>query len=66
MSYVLGTTENVVRYYKFEVASTTKPGQFALQMELDLTKIPVFADKNSAKEAAIALGLKTWRYVRLP
>lgn len=66
MTYVLGTTENVVRYYKFAVASTTTAREFTLHTELDLTEIPVFTDKNSAKKAAIALGLKTWRYARLP
>jgi hypothetical protein len=33
--------------------------------ELDLAKVPTYSDKNTAKEAAIKLGLKTWRYVRI-
>ena len=66
MSYVLATTETLVRYYEFEVASTAKAGDFSVNTELDLRRVPVFANKDSAKKAAMALGLKTWRYVKLP
>ena len=65
MSYVFATTENLVRWYKFDVASTTEPRQFTLHTELDLAKFPSFADRDSAKAAALALGLTTWRYVEL-
>jgi hypothetical protein len=34
-------------------------------IQLDLKKVSVFGDKKSAKYAAVELGLKTWRYVKL-
>lgn len=66
MTYVLATTENVLRWYKFKFNERTSPDNFSLQIELDLSVIPQFGDKETAKKAAEALGLKTWRYVRLP
>ena len=66
MTYVLATTENVLRWYRFEFNERTNPDSFALQLELDLAVIPQFKDKETAAKAAIALGLKTWRYVKLP
>jgi len=65
MSYVLGTTEHVVRWYKFKFRQELQPGEFELLTELDLRAVPKFGDKETAKEAALALGLKTWRYVRI-
>ena len=65
MSYVLATTETVVRWYKFVYGPELKPGDFELERELDTRIIPTFGDKKTAKGAAIALGLKTWRYVKL-
>ena len=66
MTYVLATTENTLRWYKFTFDERTNPESFSLQIELDLDVIPQFADKETAAKAASALGLKTWRYVRLP
>ena len=66
MTYVLSTTENVLRWYKFEFNEHTNPASFTLQTELELAVIPQFNDKETAAKAASALGLKTWRYVRLP
>jgi hypothetical protein len=65
MSYVLATTENVVRWYRFDIGNL-EGGAFTLQVELDLSVIPQFADKKAAARAAASLGLKTWRPVRLP
>lgn len=65
MSYVLATTENKVRWYKFRLGKNLKEGEFELDTELDLRVIPHFSDKKTAKSAALALGLKTWKYVKL-
>lgn len=63
MSYVLATTENVVRWYVYD---TTDAGKgFELSNELDLKRVPMLADKMAAKKCAAALGLKTWRYVKV-
>ncbi|QBP10111.1 hypothetical protein [Cupriavidus metallidurans] len=65
MTYILATTEEVVRWYKFKYNRDLEPGQFELVEKLDLKKVPLFGDKETAKLAAQALGLKTWRYVRI-
>lgn len=62
MSYVLGTTESKVRWYKFKFDQNLQEGQFELLNELDIGLVPVFNDKETAKQAAFALGLKSWRY----
>ncbi|QNX28683.1 hypothetical protein IC791_21520 (plasmid) [Acinetobacter seifertii] len=67
MSYILATTEDKVRWYKYD----TKPlkigeiGKYELLDVLDLRQVVKWADKASAKSAAQALGLKTWRYVKI-
>ncbi|MEO7116059.1 MAG: hypothetical protein ABIZ18_09370 [Caldimonas sp.] len=65
MSYVLATYGNHVRWYRFEMSSRLREGAFTLEAELDLGVVPVFANKDDAKRAAQALGLTTWRYVRI-
>jgi hypothetical protein len=65
VTYILATTEEVVRWYKFKYNRDLEPGQFELVEKLDLKKVPLFGDKETAKLAAQALGLKTWRYVRI-
>ena len=65
MSYVLATTHSTVQWYKFNLGSSMKQGDYELLKELDLYKVPCFGDKESAKLAAQALGLKTWRYVKV-
>lgn len=65
MSYVLATTESKVRWYKFPLPVQPESPEFALVDRLDLHEVPCFGDKNSAKMAALALGLKTWRYVKV-
>jgi hypothetical protein len=62
MSYLLGTTENKVRWYKFKFDKNLQPGDFELLTELDIGAVPIFNDKETAKAAAKSLGLKTWRY----
>ncbi len=65
MSYVLASTDNKVKWYKFRSDSILKPGEYELLAELDLTVVPLFKDKAEAKRAAQFLGLKTWRYVKI-
>jgi hypothetical protein len=65
MSYVLATTESTVHWYAFAVGSNTKTGSFELLEVLDLKQVPRFPDKAAAKQAALALGLNTWRYVKI-
>lgn len=65
MSYVLATTHSKVQWYKFSFNSSLKEGEFILLSELDLHQVPCFGDKETAKLAAKALGLKTWRYVKI-
>lgn len=65
MSYVLATTHSTVLWYKFSFNTSTKEGEFELLNELDLTQVPCFGDKETARLAAKALGLKTWRYVKI-
>ena len=62
-SYILATTETIVRWYGFDPFKGEST-QFELLKELDLAKIPQFADKESAKKAALSLGLQTWRYFK--
>ncbi|GHD81683.1 hypothetical protein ACFSQE_07740 [Vogesella fluminis] len=63
MSYVLATTENIVRWYVYDTADASKG--FELINELDLVKVPQLTDKETAKHYGKALGLNTWRYVKL-
>jgi hypothetical protein len=70
MSYLLATTESRVRWYvpkiqRIEDIHGLKEGEFQLLEELNLEIVPGFGNKETAKKVAIALGLKTWRYVRL-
>lgn len=64
-AYFLATTEQVVRWYKVPIIGRTEPGGYELLDKLDLTQIQGYGDKDTAKSVALALGLKTWRYVRL-
>ena len=65
MSYVLATTHNKVQWYEFKFDASIKEGDFILLDNLDLYEAPCFGDKETAKLAALALGLKTWRYVKI-
>jgi hypothetical protein len=61
MSYVLATTEDKVRWYKYDL----KSDGLELLDVLDLKQVVLWGDKASAKSAAKALGLKTFRYVKI-
>lgn len=65
MAYVLANTGTRVKWYRFKEGQDLQPGAFELVDVLDLKEVPAFANKASAEAAAIALGLKTWRYVQL-
>jgi len=65
MSYVLATTETIVRWYKFDFDKNLTAGKFELLDALDLNQVPVLGDKETAKIAAQTLGLRTWRYVKI-
>lgn len=67
MSYVLATTEDKVRWYKYDLKplKLNEVAQYELLEVLDLRQIVLWGDKASAKNAAKALGLKTWRYVKI-
>nr|WP_318237939.1 hypothetical protein [Cupriavidus sp. CV2] len=54
-----------VRWYKFKYDRNLVPGQFELLDKLDLKQVPLFGGKETEKLAAQALGLKTWKYVRI-
>ena len=63
MNYVLATKHDIIKWYVYQQPITE--GQFELIEQLDLKKVTVWGNKESAKVAAIALGLKTWRYIGL-
>lgn len=65
MSFVLGTTHTVVKWYVFDT-SDVKPGKYTLVDQLDFRKVPVAGDKQTAKFWATQLGLSSWRYVKIP
>jgi hypothetical protein len=59
MAYVLSTTSEQVKWYRFDVGAHLKPGEYTFMSELDLRQVPCFGDKETAKQAALRLGLKT-------
>lgn len=59
MNYVLATTESKVRWYRIE------DGELVKDDVLDLQKVNIYEDKETAKKMAMRLGLQTWRYVRI-
>lgn len=63
--YLLATTERTVRWYCIKTDRNGTPDGFGLLERLDLKKVSVFGDKKSAKYAALTVGLKTWRYVKI-
>lgn len=70
MAYLLATIGIKVQWY---VVDTSRPGgisafskgDFYLADVLDLEAVPGFGNKDTAKKVAIAIGLKTWRYVKM-
>ena len=70
MAYVLATIDTKVRWYvvplrRVEDIQSIEPGQFTLLEHLDLEVVPGFGNKDTAKKVALAIGLTTWRYVKL-
>lgn len=65
MAYILATTEEKVRWYKYKYDQNLNKGEFELIDILDLKVVPRLGDKAAAKDVAKALGLKTWRYVKI-
>lgn len=65
MSFVLASGHNIVRWYVFDTTDI-QPGKFKLVDRLDLSKTPTAGDKETAKFWAIQLGLKSWKYVKVP
>lgn len=59
--YVLATTDRIVRWY----CVAHDWSSFELLDQLDLTRIVGYHDKAAARAAAQAIGLKTWRYVKI-
>ena len=60
MNYILATHGNLVRFYVIE-----RDKDPILSEQLDLSKVTSFPNKESAKHAAQAIGLKTWRYIKI-
>lgn len=70
MSYILATTEAMVRWYVFPIDTPEdihrlNEGDFELVEILNLDTISGFGNKQTAKTVAMAVGLKTWRYVKI-
>ncbi|SEB17743.1 hypothetical protein SAMN02745729_1314 [Marinobacterium iners DSM 11526] len=62
-SYVLASTHEVVQWYVFN-PSRIQDGYHLID-KLDLRKVPHAGNKDTAKLWAQALGLKTYKYVRI-
>jgi hypothetical protein len=64
MSYVLGTRENVVRFYQI-IQDGSGTNKMVLLDRLDTHQVTTFGDKKAARQAALSIGLKTWRYIKI-
>ena len=64
MTYVLATTESTMRWYRIKTDKDGKVTGFELLDRLDQKKVTLFGNKATAKYAALAIGLGTWRYVK--
>jgi hypothetical protein len=64
--WVLATATDLVEWYEYDFSySKVEKPEYRLSKTLRLSSTVVHASKESAKGAAIKLGLKTWRYVSL-
>lgn len=63
-SWILATTGEIIEWYEYDItyAKQEKPA-YTLSKTLHLSNVVRHATKESAKGAAMKLGLKTWRYV---
>lgn len=64
--WVLATATDLVQWYEYSMDYTRedKP-EFRLSKTLRLSATVVHGTKDSAKDAAMKLGLKSWRYVSI-
>ena len=70
MAFILATIDAKVRWYvvplkRVQDIQFLEPGQFTLLDQLDLEVVPGFGNKGTAKKVALAIGLTTWRYVKM-
>jgi hypothetical protein len=70
MAYLLATIGPRVQWYVVDISrhggiSAFSKGDFDLVDILDLEVVPGFGDKDTAKRVAVAIGLTTWRYVKM-
>jgi hypothetical protein len=74
MDFILVTRTNDVQFYYFKVnghAGGSHTGlheystEYELRSDLVHSEIPKFGDKKTAGLAAKALGLKSWRYMKI-
>jgi len=65
MYYVLATTEKIVRWYSYDSSQTDDKIDYTIIDQLDLNRVPRAATKAIAKSRAQAMGLNTWRYVKM-
>lgn len=70
MAYLLATTGTKVQWYVVDInrhggLSALYKGDFKLVDVLDLETVPGYGDKDTAKRVAMAIGLSTWRYVKM-
>jgi hypothetical protein len=67
---LLATIGTKVQWYVVDISrhgglSSFSKGDFELVDVLDLEIVPGFGDKDTAKRVATAIGLSTWRYVKM-
>lgn len=70
MAYLLATIGTKVQWYVVDTSrrggiSAFTKGDFDLVDVLDLEVVPGFGNKDTAKKVAMAIGLTTWRYVKM-
>lgn len=70
MAYLLATIGTKVQWYVIDTMrhgglSAFVKGEYDLVDALDLEVVPGFGDKITAKKVAMAVGLTTWRYVKM-
>ncbi|NHZ66031.1 hypothetical protein [Massilia genomosp. 1] len=70
MTYLLATIGTKVQWYVVDTTrhgglSAFTKGDYDLVDTLDLEVVLGFGDKVTAKNVAMAIGLTTWRYVKM-
>lgn len=65
MTYIIGTTQRTVRWYRFMPAQDeTAQVQHELLEVLDLSKVTQFASRSEAKNCLSRSSLRTFRYLK--